>query len=236
MVLVHPFDDPDVIAGQGSVGLELLEQVPDLAKVVVPLGGGGLASGLAIAVKSARPEIEVVGVQAAAVAAFPASLELGSPVEVPPTTTIADGIALKRPGELTLGLVARWLDGVVTVAEDDIAEAMVLLMERAKLVVEGGGAVGVAALLTGAVDARGERRDLRDPQRRQRRRRAARVARAAAREPRSDAASSSSRESRTGPAGSRGCWRRSPRRAPTSSTSSTCARASTCTCARPACS
>jgi threonine dehydratase len=151
MVLVHPFDDPDVIAGQGSVGLEVLEQVPDLAKVVVPLGGGGLASGLAIAVKSAHPEIEVIGVQAAAVAAFPASLELGRPVEVPPMTTIADGIALKRPGELTLGLVSRWLDGVVTVSEEDIAEAMVLLMERAKLVVEGGGAVGVAALITGAV-------------------------------------------------------------------------------------
>src|SRR5262249_26980117 len=104
-----------------------------------------------IAVKSARPEVEVVGVQAAAVAAYPASLETGAPVEVPPATTIADGIALKRPGDLTLGLVARWLDGVVTVEEDDIAEAMVLLMERAKLVVEGAGAVGVAALITGAV-------------------------------------------------------------------------------------
>jgi threonine dehydratase len=156
MVLVHPFDDPFVIAGQGSIGLELLEQVPELAKVVVPVGGGGLASGIAIAVKDARPDVEVFGVQAAAVAAFPPSLERGSPVEVPPATTIADGIALKRPGELTLGLVSRWLDGVVTVGEDDIAEAMVLLMERAKLVVEGGGAVGVAALLTGAVEPAAE--------------------------------------------------------------------------------
>ena len=151
MAFIHPFDDVDVIAGQGTLGLELLEQVPQLAKVVVPVGGGGLAAGMAIAVKSARPEVEVVGVQASAVAAFPPSLARGTPVEVEAATTIADGIALKRPGELTLPLVARWLDGMVTVGEDEIAEAMVLLLERAKLVVEGGGAVGVAALMTGAV-------------------------------------------------------------------------------------
>ncbi len=152
MAFVHPFDDPDVIAGQGTVGLELLDQIPDLAKVIVPLGGGGLAAGTAVAVKSANPGIEVIGVQAAAVAPFPLSLEQGRPVEVPAATTIADGIALRRPGAHTLPLIAEWLDGVVTVEEDDIAEAMVLLMERAKLVVEGGGAVGVAALLTGAVE------------------------------------------------------------------------------------
>ncbi len=151
MAFIHPFDDADVIAGQGTLGLELLEQVPRLAKVVVCVGGGGLAAGTAIAVKSARPEVEVVGVQAAAVAAFPPSLARGMPVEVEAATTIADGIALKRPGELTLPLVAQWLDGMVTVGEDDIAEAMVLLLERAKLVVEGGGAVGAAALMTGAV-------------------------------------------------------------------------------------
>ncbi len=151
MAFIHPFDDPDVIAGQGTLGLELLEQVPNLARVVVPVGGGGLASGTAIAVKSARPRVEVIGVQAAAVAAFPPSLARGEPVEVEAATTIADGIALKRPGELTLPLVAHWLDGMVTVGEDEIAEAMVLLLERAKLVVEGGGAVGVAALMTGAV-------------------------------------------------------------------------------------
>jgi threonine dehydratase len=151
MAFIHPFDDLDVIAGQGTLGLELLEQVPRLAKVVVCVGGGGLAAGTAIAVKSARPEVEVVGVQAAAMAAFPPSLARGAPVEVPGATTIADGIALKRPGELTLPLVAQWLDGIVTVGEDDIAEAMVLLLERAKLVVEGAGAVGVAALMTGIV-------------------------------------------------------------------------------------
>jgi threonine dehydratase len=147
MAFVHPFDDPDVVAGQGTLGLELLDDVPDLAKVVVPVGGGGLASGIAIAVKSARPEIEVVGVQVDTVASYPESLRRGEPVEVAPGLTIADGIAVKRPGELTLGLVQRWLDDVVVVPEDDVAEAMVLLMEKAKLVVEGAGAVGVAALL-----------------------------------------------------------------------------------------
>ena len=147
MAFVHPFDDPDVVAGQGTLGLELLDEVPDLAKVIVPVGGGGLASGVAIAVKSARPEIEVVGVQVDTVASYPESLRRGEPVEVAPGLTIADGIAVKRPGELTLGLVRRWLDDVVVVPEDDVAEAMVVLMEKAKLVVEGAGAVGVAALL-----------------------------------------------------------------------------------------
>jgi threonine dehydratase len=151
MAFVHPFDDPDVVAGQGTLGLELLEDVADVEKVIVPVGGGGLASGVAIAMKSARPAIEVVGVQVDTVAAFPESLRRGEPVEVPPGLTIADGIAVKRPGELTLGLIAEWLDDVVVVAEDDVAEAMVMLMEKAKLVVEGAGAVGVAALLGGQV-------------------------------------------------------------------------------------
>ncbi len=151
LAFVHPFDDLDVVAGQGTIGLELLEDVADLAKVVVPLGGGGLASGLAIAVKSARPEVEVVGVQAGVCAAFAESLRRGEPVGVASAVTIADGIAVKRPGGLTLGLVARWVDDVVAVGEDEIAEAMVLLMERGKLVVEGAGAVGVAALLGGQV-------------------------------------------------------------------------------------
>jgi threonine dehydratase len=153
LAFVHPFDDPDVVAGQGTLGLELLEDVADLAKVVVPIGGGGLASGVAIAVKSARPDIEVVGVQAETVAPFPASLQAGEPIEAPQALTIADGIAVKRPGKLTLELIGKWVDDVVVVAEDDVAEAMVMLMEKAKLVVEGAGAVGVAALLSGATDA-----------------------------------------------------------------------------------
>jgi threonine dehydratase len=151
LAFVHPFDDPDVVAGQGSLGLELLEDVPDLAKVVVPVGGGGLCAGVAIAIKAARPEVEVVGVQAAACAPYPESLRRGRPVAAASVLTIADGIAIKRPGELTLELLRRHVDEVVVVEEDATAEAMVLLMERGKLVVEGAGAVGVAALLGGQV-------------------------------------------------------------------------------------
>jgi threonine dehydratase len=151
MAFVHPFDDPDVVAGQGTLGLELLEDIPDLATVVVPVGGGGLASGVAIAVKSARPEVRVIGVQVETVASLPASLAAGVPVGVDAALTIADGIAVKRPGVLTLDLIGRWVDGVVVVGEDRVADAMVMLMEKAKLVVEGAGAVGVAALLGGQV-------------------------------------------------------------------------------------
>jgi threonine dehydratase len=151
LAFVHPFDDVDIVAGQGSLGLELLEDVPDLAKVIVPVGGGGLCSGVAIAIKAARPEVEIVGVQVAACAPYPESLERGRPVPASSALTIADGIAVKRPGDLTLGLLARYADGVVVVEEDATAEAMVVLMERCKLVVEGAGAVGVAALLGGQV-------------------------------------------------------------------------------------
>jgi len=136
IAFLHPYDDPDVIAGQGGVGLELAAQVPQLARVIVPIGGGGLASGVAIAVKALRPDVEAIGVR----------------IE-PHASTIADGIAVKAPGELTRPLLERWIDDVVAVGEDDVAEAMVLLMEHSKLVVEGAGAVGVAALLGGAVTA-----------------------------------------------------------------------------------
>src|SRR4051795_3059765 len=105
---VHPFDDPDVVAGQGTLGLDLLEDVPDLARVVIPVGGGGLASGVAIAIKSSRPEVEVVGVQVERAAPYPASLSAGAPREVEAQLTIADGIAVKKPGELTLPLIRRW--------------------------------------------------------------------------------------------------------------------------------
>jgi threonine dehydratase len=152
---VHPFDDPDVIAGQGTLGLELLEQVPELARVVVPVGGGGLVSGIAIAVKSAKPSVEVIGVQVDECAPFPASLAAGEIVAVRSAVTIADGIAVKRPGELTLPLIAEWVDRMVTVPDDDVADAMVWLLERAKLVVEGAGAVGVAALLGARVPLSG---------------------------------------------------------------------------------
>ncbi len=153
VAFVHPFEDPYVIAGQGTMGLELLEQVPDLARVIVPIGGGGLISGVAIALKSARPEIEVLGVQVAACATVRRSLEAGQPVAVQSALTIADGIAVKRPGDMTLALIERWVDDVVAVDEDEVAEAMVFLLERAKLVVEGAGAVGAAALLSGRLSA-----------------------------------------------------------------------------------
>ncbi|MGH2989973.1 MAG: threonine ammonia-lyase [Solirubrobacterales bacterium] len=152
LAFVHAFDDSDVVAGQATLGLELLEGIPRLARVVVPVGGGGLASGVAIAVKSARPDVDVVGVQVEGCAPFPASLERGEPVPASSALTIADGIAVKRPGGLTLPLIREWLDGVAVVSEDSVAEAMIALMERAKLVVEGAGAVGVAALLDGRVD------------------------------------------------------------------------------------
>jgi threonine dehydratase len=151
LAFIHPFDDPDVIAGQGTLGLELLAQIDDLSLVIVPVGGGGLASGVAIAVKSERPGVRVVGVQVESYAAFPASLAAGREVDVPSALTIADGIAVKRPGKLTLALLSRWVDDVVVVSEEEVAEAMVFLLERAKLVVEGAGAVGVAALLGGRV-------------------------------------------------------------------------------------
>jgi threonine dehydratase len=148
---VHPFDDPDVILGQATLGLELLEDVPEIGAVVIPVGGGGLISGVAGVIKAARPNVRVIGVQVEACAPFPESLQTHSPITFDARATIADGIAIKRPGEITLPLVERYVDELVTVGEDDTAEAMVWLMERAKLVVEGAGAVGVAALLAGAL-------------------------------------------------------------------------------------
>lgn len=150
--LVHPFDEPDVVAGQGTLGLEIAAGAPDCALVVVPLGGGGLASGVALAVKDRLDGVRVVGVQAEGCAPYPSSLAAHRPVGARSARTIADGIAVKRPGSLTLPLVERYVDDVVTVTDDEIAQAMVLLLERSKLVVEGAGAVGVAALMHGHVD------------------------------------------------------------------------------------
>jgi threonine dehydratase len=151
-VVVQAFDDPRTIAGQGTVGLELAREAPGTRLVLVPLGGGGLASGVAIAVKSLLPEARVIGVQAEACAPYLESLRAHRPIGARSANTICDGIAVKRPGELTLPLVERWLDGVVTVSDDEVAQAMVLLLDRSKLVVEGAGAVGVAALMTGKVE------------------------------------------------------------------------------------
>ena len=144
---VHPFEDPDVIAGQGTIGLELVEQLPELETVVIPVGGGGLSSGIALALRALKPDVRVVGVQAAACAPLAGSTELGY--------TIAEGIAVKHPGELTSRLLADLLESVVTVTDEEISQAIVLLMERAKLVVEGAGAAAMAALLAGRVPGDG---------------------------------------------------------------------------------
>jgi threonine dehydratase len=153
-VLVPPFDDPAIIAGQGTIGLELLEQVPEADTVVVPLGGGGLLSGIAIVIKALRPDIRVIGVQASGCAAWNASLAAGHPVEIERGTTIADGIAVQRPGDITFPLIQQFVDEVVEVSEDEICRAVVVLLERSKLMVEGAGAAGLAAMLAGKVKAR----------------------------------------------------------------------------------
>jgi threonine dehydratase len=146
-VFVHPFDDPRVVAGQGTLGLELLDQLSEVDAVLVPVGGGGLISGVALAIKARRPEVRVIGVQAAAVPAMERSLAARERVRVPPGATIADGIAVRQVGALTFGLVARHVDAVVTVDEEELSNAILLLLEIEKTVVEGAGAAPLAALL-----------------------------------------------------------------------------------------
>ncbi len=146
-VFIHPFDHEDVIAGQGTVGLELLEQVPEVATVLVPTGGGGLVSGVAAAVRALRPDVRVVAVQAEGAAAFPPSLAAGKPGRLADPHTMADGIAVGQPGELTFAHVTDLVDDVVTVSEESLSRAVLLCLERRKLVVEPAGAAAVAALL-----------------------------------------------------------------------------------------
>lgn len=150
-ILIHPFDHPDVIAGQGTTALEILEQCPDVRTIVVGVGGGGLIAGIAAAAKALRPEVRVVGVQAEGAAAFPPSLAAGAPTRLPRLSTIADGIAVGCPGPITFAHVSKLVDEVVTVSEEDISRALLMLLERGKQVVEPAGAVGVAALLAGTV-------------------------------------------------------------------------------------
>jgi threonine dehydratase len=146
-VFIHPFEHPDIIAGQGTAGLEIVEQCPGVRTIVVPVGGGGLAAGIAIAAKGADPAISIVGVQAEAVAPFPVSLAAGHPVRVESAATMADGIAVARPGELAFGILAELADRIVTVSEETLSRALLLCLERAKQVVEPAGAAGVAALM-----------------------------------------------------------------------------------------
>ena len=157
LYFLHAFDDDAVIAGQGTIGLELLEQVPDLEAVVCPIGGGGLIGGIACAVKSLRPAVRIVGVEAQRVPSMKAAMEHHEPVTVPPGVTIADGIAVRRAGVKTLPLVAEYVDSIVTVDEEEIAAAILVLLEREKTLAEGAGAAALAALLqrrTGLVGRR----------------------------------------------------------------------------------
>ena len=146
MAFCHPYDDVDVVAGQGTLGLELLEDIENLAQVIVPLGGGGLLSGTALAIKQQRPEVKIVGVQISSCAPY---IYGNAPTGAVPT--LADGIAVKQPGEITRPLIENWVDELVDVDEDGVADAMMILLERAKMYVEGGGAVGVSALLASRV-------------------------------------------------------------------------------------
>ncbi|MFV9507511.1 MAG: threonine ammonia-lyase [Oscillochloridaceae bacterium umkhey_bin13] len=151
---VHAFDHPHVIAGQGTLGLELAETLPQLETLVVPIGGGGLIGGIAIALKALNPAVRIVGVQAAGCAPVPDSLLAGCPVAVPSAHTIADGIAVKRPGDLTLPIINALVDEVVTVTEDEIVLAIAHVVQNSRLVVEGAGAAGVAALLADKITLR----------------------------------------------------------------------------------
>ncbi|GAA3533443.1 threonine ammonia-lyase [Aeromicrobium flavum] len=144
--LIHPFDHPDIVAGQATVGLEIVEQLPEVATILVPLGGGGLTAGIGL-LKSERPDLVIVGVQAEAAAAYPDSLAEGMPVSADLGSTMADGIAVARPGDVPFDLIREHLDEVITVSEESMSQALIGLLERAKLLVEPAGAVGVAALL-----------------------------------------------------------------------------------------
>lgn len=154
---VHPFDDENVIAGQGTIGLELLEQLPDVDTVIVPIGGGGLASGVAFAIKQLNPRVQVWGVQAEGAPSMAQSIEGNKIMRLPCVRTIADGIAVKEPGTLTFDLCSRYLDGVVTVSETEICSAILALIEQQKMVAEGAGAVAVAAAMFGKVPVAGRK-------------------------------------------------------------------------------
>ena len=146
-VLIHPFDHVDIVSGQGTAGLEVLEQAPDVRTVLVPTGGGGLLAGMAIAIKGKRPDVRVVGVQAEGAAAYPGSLAHGSPIALESMSTMADGIAVGRPGDITFAAVQEHVDEVVTVSEESLSRALLAVLERAKMVVEPAGAAAVAAIL-----------------------------------------------------------------------------------------
>lgn len=155
--LIHPFDDEEVIAGQGTIGLEILDQLADVDAVIVPVGGGGLISGVAAAVKQLKPDIKVYGVQAENAQAMVRSRAEGTPVTLKTVATFADGIAVKHPGDTTFDIISRYVDDIVTVTEDEIATAILTLIEKQKLIAEGAGAVSVAAAMFGKLPIKGKR-------------------------------------------------------------------------------
>lgn len=154
---VHPFDDEQVIAGQGTIGLEILDQLPDVEAVVVPIGGGGLIAGIAFAIKSLRPECKIYGVQAANAASMLHSRKVGTVEAIQTAATFADGIAVKKPGDITFDLVEQYVDEIVSVSEDEIASAILAMIERQKMVTEGAGAVAVAAVMHNKIDLQGKK-------------------------------------------------------------------------------
>lgn len=154
---IHPFDDPDVIAGQGTIALELAEQIPDMDAVIVPIGGGGLISGIAYTIKNLNPNIKVYGVQASGAPSMRNSIKDSQIEKLDTVFTIADGIAVKEPGSLTYEICSKYVDEIVTVTDDEISAAILALMEQHKLVTEGAGAVAVAAAMFGKVDLRGKK-------------------------------------------------------------------------------
>ena len=157
MTFVHPFNDDEVIAGQGTIGLEILDQLPDVDAVICPVGGGGLISGVAFAIKQLNPNVKVYGVQATNAASMADSLAKGSPITLPTAKTFADGIAVKRPGDITFDMVSQYVDQVVTVSEDEIAAAILALLEKQKVIAEGAGAVSVAAAMFGKLPIEGKK-------------------------------------------------------------------------------
>ena len=154
-ILIHPFDHPDVIAGQGTVGLEILDQCPDVGTIITAVGGGGLISGVAVAAKALRPEVRIIGVQATGAASYPPSLAAGAPMKLPQSSTIADGIAVLRPGDLNFAHVSKLVDEFVTVSDEELSAALLMLLERHKMVVEPAGGAAVAALLSRSMELPG---------------------------------------------------------------------------------
>ncbi len=155
LTFIHAFDDPDVIAGQGTIALEIIESLDDLDLIIAPIGGGGLISGISLAIKETKPNTRVIGVQAEGAASMYLSLKEGKPVKIERVNTIADGIAVRKPGEITFNIIQKYVDDIVLVSDEEIASAILFLIERAKLIAEAAGAVGVAAAISGKIPLKG---------------------------------------------------------------------------------